>query len=126
MHIVYYCIGVATVNAWLLYRRHCQQKGTAEKKVLSLLKFQTIIGNSLLASGEEVIANKRGRPSSSPRSSTLQKRKTHHSAVVPIPNDDIRLDKIDHFPLFIDSQQRCRLCSKGYTHVFLTSITIEQ
>ena len=52
MHIVYYGIGVAIVNAWLLYRRYCQQIGTAEKEVLSLLKFQTIIGNSLLVSGD--------------------------------------------------------------------------
>ena len=104
MHIVYYGIGVAIVNAWLLYRRHCQQKGTAEKEVLSLLKLQTIIGNSLLATGKEDIAIRRGRPFSSPSSSTLKKRKKHHSAVVPITDDGVRLDKIDHFPLFIDSQ----------------------
>ena len=117
MHIVYYCIGVAIVNAWLLYRRHCQQKGVQEKGVLSLLKFQTMIANALLASDKGTPSRKRGRPSSSPASSSLSKIKKHHSAAVPIPDDDVRLDKVDHFPLFTESQQRCRLCSKGYTHI---------
>lgn len=117
MHIVYYCIGVAIVNAWLLYRRHCQQKGVEEKDMWSLLKFPTMIANALLASGKETPNRKRGRPSSSPGSSTLPQRKMHHSAAVPIPYDDVRLDKMDHFPLFTQSQQRCRLCSTGYTHV---------
>eukprot|EP00112_Aurelia_sp_Birch-Aquarium-sp1_P011640 Seg2446.1 transcript_id=Seg2446.1/GoldUCD/mRNA.D3Y31 product="hypothetical protein" pseudo=true protein_id=Seg2446.1/GoldUCD/D3Y31 len=117
MHIVYYCIGVAIVSAWLLYRRHCQQKGVEEKDMWSLLKFPTMIANALLASGKKTPIRKRGRPSSSPGSSTLPQRKMHHSAAVPIPYDDVRLDKMDHFPLFTQSQQRCRLCSTGYTHV---------
>lgn len=47
----------------------------------------------------------------------LPKRKNHHSAAVPIPDCDIRLDRVDHFPSFTESQQRCRLCSKGNTHI---------
>ena len=89
MHIAYYCIGVAIVNAWLLYRRHSQQKGVEGKDILSVLKLQTVIANGLLASGKETPSRKRGRPSSSPSSSSLPKRKKHHSAAVSIPDDDV-------------------------------------
>ena len=66
MHIVFYCIGVAVVNGWLLYRRHMDQKNVPAKKQLSLLKFQTDLGESLCKAdkvcGEG--ARPRGRPSS--------------------------------------------------------------
>ena len=31
MHIVYYCIGISVTNAWILYRRHCNQNCFPEK-----------------------------------------------------------------------------------------------
>ncbi len=117
MHIVYYFIGVSVVNARLLYKRDCQQKKVPERDVLSLLKFRMMISSALIAAGKEATSRKRGRPSSSPGSFNLAKRAKHHSAAVPIPDDDVQCDKMDHFPLFTDSQQRCRLCTTGYTQI---------
>ena len=46
-HIIY-CINVAIVNAWLIYKRHCQQKNLYRSNIMQLLEFQTRIANSLL------------------------------------------------------------------------------
>ena len=119
MHIVYYCIGVSIVNAWLIYRRHCEQKKIAKKNVLPLLKFQIQIANSLLQAGKvgkQTPQGKRGRPSLSPVPDTDGTSKRQRSSVA-IPQNDIRFDQVGHFPLFADKQQRCRLCKKGYSRV---------
>ena len=48
-HIVYYCIGVAVTNSWMLYKRHCSQNViTQHSKLLALLDFQARIADSLL------------------------------------------------------------------------------
>lgn len=52
MHIVFYCIGVAVVNGWLLYRRHMAQKNVPAKNQLSLLKFQAELAASLCKAGK--------------------------------------------------------------------------
>lgn len=122
MHIVYYCIGVSIVNAWLLYRRHCEQKKTVKKNVLPLLKFQVQIANSLLQAGKvgkQGPQSKRGRPSHSPVSDNpvSDNPPKRQRPSVSIPQNDIRYDQVGHFPLFADKQQRCRLCKKGYSRI---------
>ena len=62
MHIVFYCIGISIVNAWLFYRRHCGQMDIPKKKQLTLLKFQAKSGYSLANAGK-IHKLKRGRPS---------------------------------------------------------------
>lgn len=42
---VFYCIGVAVVNGWLLYRRRMGQKDVPAYHHLSLLKFQADIAS---------------------------------------------------------------------------------
>ena len=114
MYIVYYCIGVAIVNGWLLYWQHCEQKKIAGGKVLYLLKFQTQIAHSLLYAGKvgcQAPQNKWGHPSLSPQSSDVSNPHKHQRASVPIPQNDVR------FILFVEKQQRCRFCSGGYSRV---------
>ena len=52
MHIVFYCIGVAVVNGWLLYRRHMAQKNVPAKHQLSLVKSQAGLATSLYKAGK--------------------------------------------------------------------------
>lgn len=112
MHLVYYCVGVSVVNAWLLYRRHCAQKGVQKKDVLALKDFQSRIAIALLQGGK-VSVRGRGRPSTS--TSIQQKSKT--SATVPIPAAEIRCDNVGHFPEFTEKQGRCRFCPKGWSSI---------
>ena len=55
MHIVFYCVGVAVVNGWLLYRRHMDQRNVPAKNQLSLLKFQADLTASLCKAGKSVV-----------------------------------------------------------------------
>lgn len=108
LRIVYHVIDMCTVNAWLLYRRHCKQMNI--KKTLSLLQFKTDLTHALLLSGNKT--PKRGRPSLNSTISPSTKKKRVFSAR---PVDDVRYDKIDHWQIPMDIKQRCKLCIKNYT-----------
>jgi len=121
MHIVFYCIGVAVVNGWLLYRRHMAQKNVPAKHQLSLLKFQAGLATSLCKAGKVCGegVRRRSRPASTspaPAATLSRKRK---AASVPNPAKDIQRDQVGHFPEFQDKQQRCRHYKTGYSHINL-------
>jgi hypothetical protein len=87
------------VNAWLLYRRHSEQKKIGKKNVLPLFKFQAQIANSLPQAGKvgkHAPHGKQDRPSlsspnQSPVSNTDNPPKRQRSSVA-IPQNDIRFD----------------------------------
>ena len=64
MRIVFYCLDVAVVNSWLLYRRHMEQKKVDKKTILPLRNFRASIARALAKKAK--LPRKRGRPSSSP------------------------------------------------------------
>ena len=113
MHIVYFCIGISVTNAWILYRRHCNQNCLPEKSQMDLCKFQSQVAHSLLLSGKErsTGTRRRGRPSQDYAESGAKKRR-----FTLVPTDDIRYDRIGHFPIINNKQSRCRFCPKGYSH----------
>ena len=92
-HIIYYCINIAILNVWLIYKRHCQQKNLSRSNIMQLLEFQTRIANSLLQEKKAIV----GRPKSNV---ILQLSKKRKSAAVGTPADEIRCDNIDHLPEF--------------------------
>ena len=119
MHIVFYCIGVAVVNGWFLYRRHLTQKNVPRKNHMSLLMFQTEIAVGLCKAGKSSAAAARphGRPSSTspvPAATPLRKRK---ATSAPNPTRDVQFDQCGHFPVFQEKQQRCGNCKTGYSHL---------
>ena len=102
-HIIYYCINVAIVNAWLIYKRHCQQKNLSRSNIMQLLEFQTRIANSLLREKKAIV----GRPKSNV---TLQLSKKRKSAATSTPADEIRCNNIGYLLESVEKQQRCKLC----------------
>ena len=46
-HILYYCIELAVVNGWILYKRHQSQMGVEKNQVMSSLDFQSRVAASL-------------------------------------------------------------------------------
>ena len=48
--VLFHCVDIAKVNAWLLYKRHCMQLETPKRKQKSLLKFISEISHSLPSS----------------------------------------------------------------------------
>ena len=108
IHIIYYCINVAIVNGWILYKRHCKQNGYTRKNIIQLLEFQTRIADSLLR--EKKVS--RGRP----RSDTPVVKKKR--CAVNAPAREICLDNVGHLPNFSEKQQRCKHCKSGYSRIF--------
>ena len=111
-HIVYYCIGVAVTNAWVIYKRHCAQNGVVQRsRILTLLEFQARIADSLLRQNKTV--TRRGRPRND--SPVMPKRRRAANTVVPA--EDIRFDNVGHLPIFNDKQSRCKQCKTGYSRI---------
>ncbi|CAK8678001.1 unnamed protein product [Clavelina lepadiformis] len=109
MRIVYYCLDVAVLNAWLLYRRHLAQNN--QPSYLPLKDFRSSIASALTLAGKQKI-KKRGRPSLNDES-TCSSKKTKKA----LPVTDVRYDGLHHWPHHIAKRMRCRYCPSGYTRV---------
>ena len=111
MRIVFYCLDVAVVNGWLLYRRHMEQKKVDKKAVLPLRNFRASIAHALAKKAK--LPRKRGRPSSSPPQPAKHPRAT--AATRPV--EDVRYDNIAHWPVHSEKKMRCKLCATGFTRI---------
>ena len=60
--IFWHLVDIATVNAWLLYRRHYQQYEDTTKNQKSLLAFSSEIAEALIHSNNVTPCSSRGRP----------------------------------------------------------------
>ena len=120
MPILYYVLNAAVVNSWLLYRRDYALLHEPEGKQSSLLQFQSEISEALILSNKVITPRRNGpgRPplSSSPfnqAASPLAKRQRS----LCVQSSDVRFDNTSHWPVFVEKQQRCANCPKGYTYI---------
>ena len=105
-HLVYYSIGVAVTNGWLLYRRDCEAVGIPKKKQLKLMDFQHQIAESLIKEGKSEERRGAGRPSLE-----LQvNKKSQTLATVPILCLSILKDQISHFGIPPRTEGCCHYC----------------
>ncbi|KAK2710077.1 hypothetical protein QYM36_013676 [Artemia franciscana] len=107
MRIFFFLFDLSVVNGWLLYRR-CLAAG---QKPMNLLQFKTDVARALL-SGASLATAKRGRPLSD--ADTKSQKKRNYTCRPP---DSTRLDGQGHFPAWIDSKQRCRVCVQAHSNV---------
>ena len=117
IHIIYYCIGISVTNSWLIYRRHMAQQNISKKQQYTLIQFQSLIANSLGLAGKPTTSTSRSRARPSLNSSLDEPARKRRPPAVPLPNDDIRLDRVDHLPQFQEKQGRCRMCKTGYSYI---------
>ncbi|XP_012722667.2 piggyBac transposable element-derived protein 3 [Fundulus heteroclitus] len=130
MYIFWHTITLAVVNAWLLYKRHCQALAMPKKETLNMRKFQAQLASSLILMDSTLTTPRRGRPSSgtgSPDAAesplTAGKRPSSDDGSPNSPSKkscahpplDVRMDLTGHFPMKV-KRGRCRHCSKGYTN----------
>ena len=109
MRIVYYCLDVAVLNGWLLYRRHSAQNN--ETKHLPLKDFRSAIASALTAEGK-IMIKKRGRPSKYGEISSVPKR-----VKTVLPVSDVRYDNVEHWAVYTKQRMRCRFCPSSYIRV---------
>ena len=107
MRIFFFLFDLSVLNGWLLYRR-CLAAG---QKPMNLLQFKTDVVRALL-SGASLATPTRGRPLSD--ADTNSKKKRNYTCRPP---DSTRLDGQGHFPAWIESKQRCRVCVRAHSKV---------
>jgi len=111
LKVLFHCVDIAKVNAWLLYRRHCDQRNVPKKFQMSLLKFTTSIASGL-TSTNTIRSRPIGRPVRSSTDET-KKRKLPTQVV-----NDVRYDNISHWPEFRENKNKCRYCKTGTGRVY--------
>lgn len=103
MTLISYMLDMATVNSWLLYRRHASTLGKNSK--FELKQFRLAISKTL-----------RGECSPSTPAS-CRVRKIIKNPRAYRPDNDVRYDGFQHWPSFKNGQSRCKFCKTGYTTV---------
>ena len=100
LHIIYYCIGISVTIPWLIYRRHMTQQNISKRQQYTLIHFQSLIANSFGLAGKATSSTSRSRGRTSLNSSLDEPAKKRRPPAVPLPSDDIHLNRVDHLPQF--------------------------
>lgn len=121
MRLFYHLLDITITNAWILYKRVNLQKGANKNKLLCLADFRVKLGETLCKFGS--LSRQVGRPSTETSKNIALKRK-HHSSC-PIPSKEVRLDKLDHWPTWVEKRVQCKLPKcKGFTYVKCSKCSI--
>ena len=116
--LIFHAIDIAKVNAWLLYRRYCNQLGILEKKQMPLLTFVSKISDALIKAGKERSSkNPVGRPPKR-KAVEIETPKRGRAPVTCLPSPESRYDHIGHLPEYKAKKNKCRLCKIGYSRVY--------
>ncbi|XP_026686809.1 uncharacterized protein LOC103519548, partial [Diaphorina citri] len=105
LRLVYYVIGVAIVNSWIICREDCKQ---LEVKPMQLLQFHTSIGKSLLSKKKP---RKQGHPSVEEDQSSRTPTSAHQ---LRLNAEERRYDNIGHWSKY-GPKERCKVCTVGLT-----------
>lgn len=100
--LVFHFLDMSIVNAWIMYRKDCDNLSIPKKDVLQLAPFKLNVAVSLMKAGQVCQSVKRGRPSKEPSPKAKKPRNCG------TPPDEVRLDNMAHGPLVAAKRQRCR------------------
>ena len=92
LKVLFHCVDISKVNAWLLHRRHCQQLEIPRNRQLSLLKFTVSIATALVRA--KSIVNSVGCTSKRRASGSIGENSRKKSTSSSIA--DIRFDSTRH------------------------------
>ena len=104
---VFHFLHLAIVTAWIRYRADMLKSGLDKNDILDSLAFRAEIAEGLCRLGKGENIRKRGRPTNGGIENELVQKKKR-SQTKPIPQFDVRTDKIAHFPCEKEERQRCK------------------
>ena len=115
--IFWHMIYVAKVNSWLLYKRHCRQKGSPANRQLTLLRFTLQFSDALIAEAKSQESPKQpGRPPKRKSQDIAEPKKAGRKPFSPSPNYSSQKDQVGHWPQIRSTEKgRCRHCPSGYS-----------
>ncbi|XP_063921127.1 piggyBac transposable element-derived protein 3-like [Zophobas morio] len=106
LKLFFHLIDLALVSAWLKYKTDMQKSNMDKKDILDSLGFRAEVAEALCRVGKDENTRKRGRPSGSTEKNYEEKKR--RGATKPIPQFDVRTDKVAHFPSYNKERQRCK------------------
>lgn len=124
LKVLFHCVDIAKVNAWLLYRHHCVLRKVPKKQQQPLLDFSLEISASLIKCGKSGISRKVGRPSLEEAEIRAKAEKRGRKPDTPLPAKAIRLDTTHHWPEYKETKSRCRHCKTGFSRVYCDKCTV--
>ena len=93
--VFWHLVDKAKVNSWILYRRHCDQKGIPKKSRMTLLKFTTNLAQETMHSKQSLTPS-RGRPTNRLLQATGEVAKQNKRGKAPSqvnPSQGVRYDR---------------------------------
>lgn len=110
--MLWHLVDIAKVNAWLLYRRHYDQKNLPVEKRFTLLSFTMQLAKGLLRANKSLQKPSRGRPSKQSLGGEIPRENSGKSSrcAVPTPSTDVRFDQVAHWPIPTEKKNRCCVC----------------
>lgn len=112
IYLFWHMVTLASINAWLLYRRNFKALQLPKKQFLKRRRFQAIVASSLIMINT-IPSKKRGRPVSTDGVDCPAKpRKVSRG-----PPTDVRYDQTGHWPIKIEKRGRCANCTTGFTNI---------
>ena len=130
LYIFWHLVDIAKVNAWLLYRRHCDALSIPKRQRMSLLSFIASIAEAMINANkvQPVAATpKPGRPKkrSSCGEGDAKSPKVGRKATVALPCKETQYDQISHWPQPAKERRgRCRHCKDGYSTIYCSKCKI--
>ncbi|XP_060846479.1 piggyBac transposable element-derived protein 3-like [Rhopalosiphum padi] len=125
LRMITHAFGMAVANSWLEYKQDAENMGILKKDQKDLLHFKTTLAEELVMVGRFSPGKKRGRPTSSPSSSTRSAEcssptpaKTSSKALEFRPTEGVSKDLFGHFPAYDDKKEVTRCKNKICTELF--------
>ena len=106
LRIIFHLLDTVVVQAWLLYSRDAAAASCTRREKLPLLDFKLSIAAYLRRVNKNGGAEKRGRPSMNMEVQLAAKARRGPAA--PVPQQAIRTDRLDHWPMPGDKKGRCK------------------
>ena len=91
----FHLVDIAKVNAWLMYKRFCEQLGIPKRKMMPLLEFTTELSSSLIHKGKTRVSSGVGRPKKQVGQVPV-KRQQGRVFTITLPDRQSRYDHLGH------------------------------
>ena len=116
LKVLFHYVDIAKVNAWLVYRHHCNQLKVSKKSYLSLIKFTMMIAAALTKSRITQRAACCPSKTKSDGDLPIERRKQ----LAPVSVADSQYDNVFHWPECCKKKSKCRFCKTGTKRVYCT------